>query len=109
MKDYLIAHADNIGNGLLVVILMLLAALGGRRGRASTSNAVEVAGALIDTKQFAALADAVGLLTVATVDLKRAVEKGTASAEEAKEEQERLRDDIRRLGDALLMTAPRGR
>lgn len=65
---------DNVANGLWLVILALLSAIGARvgfrnptpppAGPAAGGRMVEVAGALIDTKHTQALLDQIGLQTV---------------------------------------------
>lgn len=96
-----------VGAGLVFIILVIVQALrgffGGRRSSAPEA-AVEVAGALIDSKRIDGLIAALNMNTMALKQNQAAVDKNTAECEELREEARRHGHTMQRLGDALYQT-----
>jgi hypothetical protein len=95
----------DVANGVGVVILTILGALGlwkGASGKGQQSAVAEVAGALVDSSAVNKLTAAIEAHNVESMQNRRMWEKGINAVEDLRDEIHETRQTIQRLGDVML-------
>jgi len=94
----------DIGNGILVVVLSILGALGLRRGvnAGPKPSNVEVAGALVDSMSVDKLTNAIRAHTEEEIARRRSWERMVNNLEDIHNQLQELRLTLQRLGDIMI-------
>jgi hypothetical protein len=95
----------DVANGVGVVLITILGALGiwkGASGKGQQSAVAEVAGALVDSSAVNKLTAAIEAHNVETMQNRRMWEKGINAVEDLRDEMHETRQTIQRLGDVML-------
>lgn len=104
MMDWGFSTVD-VANGVGVVLLTVLGALGiwkGKNGSRQQTAVAEVAGALVDSSAVNKLTAAIEAHNIEAIHNRRVWEKGINAVDDLKSEMQEVRHTMQRLGDAII-------